>query len=520
MVGISTTAIAKMRGMPAVGSLFAGRYRLRRIIGEGGMGCVFEGVHERLGRGVAIKVLRPELATEHEHRTRFEREARASASLKNEHSVRVFDVDVTSENEGSMMYIVMELLSGRDLGTEAQIVGQKLDHRDLVEWISQTCEALTEAHKNGIIHRDIKPANIFLAEDPDGGGRNAKVVDFGISKFSEQITSALTKAGRTGEAPNVLGTPHYMAPEQLRGHRIDGRADLWALGVTMFRVLGGRLPFYAEHGDGAYLSAVLTDPPYQLEELRPDLPHDFCAVIMRTLEKLPSDRYASTEDLADALSRFGWWASGGRPETAARGKTNTTKTKTQPLPDPDRTETSVAMPNVPSTTLILNTPLQLPVTPVPSPTPIQQPQQRQKQKQKRERDRSAPVRTPSSSKGQPVALVAIVCAIILIAVAYGVSRRLPGGGRRYITHTADLPHAASSPSDVTSASSPPAPPMSTAAPPVASISTAAPPSPSAAASSSAKPRPHVTIKPRPSASSASAPSATATATSDIPPDHL
>lgn len=285
--------------MPEVGTVLAGRYRLIRLLGAGGMGWVFEGVHERLKRPVAIKVLKPGLAGSDEFKIRFEREARAAALLKSRHAVRVFDIDVMPDGG---MCIAMELLTGRDLGKEAIDKGGLLDPRDLVGWIVQACEALHEAHSHGIIHRDIKPANIFLADED--GERIAKVVDFGISKFTEQAT----KRALTDPDGAVLGTPYYMAPELLRGHRIDGRADIWAIGVTLYRILAGRLPFTAAASSNAnigYMSAVLTEAPHPLAELRPDLSFELARVIMRTLEKRPDDRFASAKDLAAELRPFG-----------------------------------------------------------------------------------------------------------------------------------------------------------------------------------------------------------------------
>jgi len=290
-------------GMPEIGALLSGRYRIVKMLGAGGMGWVFEGVHERLRRPIAIKVLKPALASQAEFQVRFEREARAAALLKSRHSVRVFDVDGMPEGG---MYIVMELLEGRDLGKEA--VAQKnagtLDARDVVDWIAQACDALHEAHQAGIVHRDIKPGNIFVTKEHPADERPiAKVVDFGISKFSEHVTRrALTDPGGS-----VLGTPHYMAPEQLRGHHVDGRADIWALAVTLYRILAGRLPFgVGAAKDASYMSSVLTESPFPLLQVRPDLPPDLSMAIMRALAKRPDDRYANAVEFANALRPFGW----------------------------------------------------------------------------------------------------------------------------------------------------------------------------------------------------------------------
>ena len=279
--------------MPSVGTLLDGKYRLVRQLGAGGMGIVYEADHIRLRQPFAIKILQPEFASEREFLMRFEREARAAASLRSPHVVRVFDVDASPEG---LSYMVMELLEGRDLADEA--LEAKIPLPQLIDWIIQTCAGLQEAHDNGIVHRDLKPANVFLAK-VDSGERIAKVLDFGISKVDATSTSLLT-----GRAAGALGTPTYMAPEQIRNRAVDGRADLWALGVMVYRLLGCRWPFNGK-GDQAYMTSVIADPALPFEMVRPDLPYELASVIMKALEKDLASRHQSANDLAAALAPFG-----------------------------------------------------------------------------------------------------------------------------------------------------------------------------------------------------------------------
>lgn len=280
-------------GMPSPGTLLDGKYRLVRQLGAGGMGIVYEADHIRLRQPFAIKILQPELAQESEFLMRFEREARAAAILRSPHIVRVFDVDVSAEG---LTYMVMELLEGRDLAAEA--LEGPVAPEQLVDWLVQICSALQEAHDNGIVHRDLKPPNIFLTRI-ESGERIAKVLDFGISKLEATSTSHVT-----GHASGTLGTPRYMAPEQIRSRNVDARADLWALGVMMYRLLADRWPFTGE-GDAVYMAAVLTDPAIPFEQVRPDLPHELASAIMKALEKDPASRHQSAKDMAAALAPFG-----------------------------------------------------------------------------------------------------------------------------------------------------------------------------------------------------------------------
>ncbi|MCA9588820.1 MAG: protein kinase [Myxococcales bacterium] len=278
-----------MRPLPVPGDLLAGKYTVVRALGHGGMGVVYEAEHARLGQNVALKFLKPEHVEIAQDLARFEREARAAATLKSPHVVRIYDVDTTPEG---VPYIVMELLAGHDLS-------QELRRRDdvplaeVVDWMLQVCAAMGEAHARGIIHRDLKPSNVFLCE----GGEQVKVVDFGISK--------LLASGEFTGSSSALGTPQYMAPEQLRGSRdVDGRIDIWAIAIMTYRILARRFPFAGET-PAAIAVSIVTEEPTPLAQHRPDLPPTFCDALMRALVKLPSGRYRTVFELAEALAPFG-----------------------------------------------------------------------------------------------------------------------------------------------------------------------------------------------------------------------
>ena len=279
------------------GSELAKKYRVGKLLGEGGMATVFEGEHIRLGQKVAIKVLHEELTENVELIARFEREGRALSKLKSRHVVRVFDVD---ETPNGVPFLVMERLEGSDLEQEIAARGA-LPIAEAVGYVMQACSAMEEAHGVGIVHRDLKPSNLFLTTE--GGARIVKVLDFGIA------TDALPEQGKEPEkrltkTASVMGTPVYMAPEQFRRTRdVDGRADIWALGATLYEMLTANPPF---SGTPSTIGvAVVNDDYPPIEQSRPDTPVALRAVIARTLEKDPAKRFARMGELADALAPFG-----------------------------------------------------------------------------------------------------------------------------------------------------------------------------------------------------------------------
>jgi eukaryotic-like serine/threonine-protein kinase len=280
----------------AEGELIAGKYRVERVLGKGGMGVVIAAMHEKLRQRVAIKFLLAE--ADREHMKRFEREAWASAKLKSEHVARVLDVD---KLPNGAPYMVMEYLDGSDLSRVLRKRGA-LPVEDAVDYLLQACEAIAEAHVAGIVHRDLKPANLFLTTAVDGSA-SVKVLDFGISKDTTgevgEEEMALTRTTA------VLGSPYYMAPEQMRSSRsVDARADLWSIGVILYQLVTKVVPFKAPTFVELALM-VVTEEPKKPTVHKPDLPPALEAAILRCIRKDPAERFANVAELAAAIAPFG-----------------------------------------------------------------------------------------------------------------------------------------------------------------------------------------------------------------------
>ncbi len=277
------------------GDLVAGKYRVERLLGAGGMGIVVAARHEQLHERVAIKFLLPEAAGSPEAVSQFLGEARKAVRIKSDHVTRVFDVGVQSNGAP---YIVMEYLDGQDL---AGLLKQqdRLPVEQAVDFLLQACVAIAHAHSVGIVHRDIKPANLFCVRRHDRF--MLKVLDFGISKMTDTSEAAMSVT-RTG---TIMGSPLYMSPEQMRSSKdVDGRTDIWSLGIVFFELLTGRTPYTGASLTEIVLS-VATDPPLLLRTELPDAPAALELAIGRCLEKDRRLRYSTVAELAHALTPFG-----------------------------------------------------------------------------------------------------------------------------------------------------------------------------------------------------------------------
>jgi len=275
------------------GDVLAGKYRIERVLGVGGMGVVVAATHLQLDQRVALKFLLPDAMQDGAVVARFAREARAAAKIQSEHVARVIDVGTL---ESGSPYMVMEYLQGRDL-SDVLVERKVFPAEEAVGFVLQACEAIAEAHAASIVHRDLKPANLFLAERADKRAI-VKVLDFGISKSSGKGEDAsLTKTSA------LMGSPLYMSPEQMVSSKhVDARCDIWALGIILYEFVTGSPPFLAETVTEiiAQILQLQPKPPHEVNGVAPDLSN----IILRCLEKEPAKRYQNVGELAMALSPF------------------------------------------------------------------------------------------------------------------------------------------------------------------------------------------------------------------------
>ena len=274
------------------GDKIAGKYRVLRPLGEGGMGSVYLAEHERLNRQVAIKVLHPHLAEGELAVARFEREIKVMARVRNSHVAEALDADVL--DDGSL-FLVMEYLDGRDLRAELKL-RSSIPYPEAVAYLVQACEGVAAVHETGVIHRDLKPSNLFVTNLT--GARQVKVLDFGVAKVLAGTEASLTATD------NAVGTPLYMSPEQLvNPAEISERADVWALGAVLYTLIAGVSPFAAS-SPGAVVAAIMYDDAPRLSRLVPDVPDALTEILVDTLAKSPARRIGSARELGRRLAPF------------------------------------------------------------------------------------------------------------------------------------------------------------------------------------------------------------------------
>jgi len=280
-----STLRAKSPTADLIGQVIADRYHIIKKLGEGGMGAVYLGEHVKMGRKSAIKVMNPGMAADPDAISRFNREASNASRISHPNVCQIYDFGETPDG---VIYLAMEFIEGSALTDLIEKEGA-LPPARAAKILKQSADALASAHDLGIVHRDLKPDNIMIVQGRDGSDI-VKVVDFGIAKAvaGDEAGQKVTKTGL------VVGTPEYMSPEQLSGDKLDGRSDIYSLGLVFYRTLTGVLPFQADSAQETMIKR-LTDEPMQLAEARPDIvfPPALQAVLDKALARMPSERYAN-----------------------------------------------------------------------------------------------------------------------------------------------------------------------------------------------------------------------------------
>jgi eukaryotic-like serine/threonine-protein kinase len=279
------------------GNVVGQRYRMARMIGAGGMGSVHEATDTVTGTRVAVKLITAEMAKNATLMGRFEREARAAATIDTPHIVKVLDAG--TDDESTLPFLAMEFLEGEDVQQLIKRLGP-LPPDLALRIVAQACIGLDRAHEARIIHRDIKPANFFLAKT-GSGQRVVKLLDFGIAKIAHDPESNTETAGltRTG---SMLGSPLYMSPEQARGHKdLDRRADVWSMGVVLYQALTGRTPHQDTDALGELIIAICTEEAAPIQELSPWVPPVVAGIAHQAMRFAAAERYPSAADMLDAI---------------------------------------------------------------------------------------------------------------------------------------------------------------------------------------------------------------------------
>jgi serine/threonine-protein kinase len=290
------------------GDVIDAKYRIVRLIGEGGMGAVYEGENVRIHRKVAIKVLHAGVAENQDAVQRFEREAQAAGRIGSDHIVEVLDLGNLPDGD---RYMVMEYLDGDSLSDRIR-ARVRMTPSELYPISVAMLEGLKAAHGAGIIHRELKPDNVFLLRSRSRQPDFVKLLDFGISKFNQLSGESGFSMTRTGA---VMGTPYYMSPEQAKGAKgMDHRADLYAVGVILYEAVTGQVPFNADTFNELLFKIVLEEPP-PIQQLVPDMDPAFAAIITKAMAREPAHRFQSSEEFQNALQN--WATTGASPEAVA-----------------------------------------------------------------------------------------------------------------------------------------------------------------------------------------------------------
>ena len=418
----SSAELLSACAFPKPGDVIGAKYRIEEVAAEGGMGAIFVAQHLVLDQRVAVKVLLAQAARDTDTVERFMREAQAAARLNSEHVARVIDAGVL---DSGLPFLVMEYLDGCDL-TELLALQGPLAPQEVADFALQALEGLGHAHALGIIHRDLKPSNLFLAVRADGSNV-LKVLDFGISKSTSDATGAPVKT-LTGKA--VLGSPAYMSPEQVRNARmVDARSDLWSLGVSMYELLTGRIPFDGD-GVGEMLAAILEADPPSVLDLRPDLSKPMAAVVHRCLERKRDDRYADAGELARALAPFGSGRWDALPDQIAATLANAAQLR-MPTPLGSFPMLPVAIKSDPDgATAPVASPSGARVGPISGKIPLARAERAQRAlRADRDAPRATPAERSAARRGRGAWVIAAAClAVISIATIVVLSRTERGPG--------------------------------------------------------------------------------------------
>ena len=269
-----------------IGKRLDGRYQIESLVGMGGMANVYRGTDTRTGNAIAVKVLKEEFLDNEELVRRFKNESKAISILNHPNIVKVYDVSVTDR----LQYIVMEYVDGITLKEYLKQRGGALTWKETVHFATQVLSALQHAHSKGIIHRDVKPQNIMLLADG-----SIKMMDFGIARFSRAQSQTVSD--------KAIGSVHYISPEQAKGDKTDARTDIYSVGVMLYEMLSGKLPF---DGDGAVSIAIMqiSDKAKPLAQVAPNVPEALCQITEKAMEKDPANRYQSAQEMLEAIEAF------------------------------------------------------------------------------------------------------------------------------------------------------------------------------------------------------------------------